>query len=204
MTPPVGREEWDRRYAGSELLWSARPSRFLLAEAGDLPPGRALDLACGEGRHAVWLAERGWQVIGVDFSEAALAKARELSAARGIWANWVPADLLDYRPEERAYDLVLLFYLQLPEPQRRKILRAAADAVAQGGLLLLVAHDSSNLADGHGGPKDPAVLYTAGDVVADLDGTGLEIERAEIVERPVATADGERTALDAFVRARRD
>jgi SAM-dependent methyltransferase len=203
VTTPVGREEWNRRYAGKELVWTARPNRFLVAEADGLRPGRALDLACGEGRNAVWLAEEGWQVTGVDFSDVALAKARELVAARGVEADWVQADLLDYRPEPRAYDLVLLFYLQLPGAQRRQIVRVAADAAAAGGTLLLVAHDSSNLEHGHGGPKEPAVLYTAADVVADLDGSGLEIERAELVERPVATADGERTALDALVRARR-
>jgi SAM-dependent methyltransferase len=203
VTSPVGREEWNRRYAGKELLWTARPNRFLVAEAGDLPPGRALDLACGEGRNAVWLAEQGWQVTGVDFSDVALAKARELAAARGVEADWLQSDLVEHRPARRAYDLVLLFYLQLPAAQRREIVRSAAEAVAEGGTLLVVAHDSSNLERGHGGPTEPAVLYTAADVVADLDGTGLEIERAELVERPVATADGDRTALDALVRARR-
>lgn len=203
MTTPVDREEWNRRYAGTELLWTARPNRFLVGEADDLPPGRALDLACGEGRNAVWLAEQGWRVTGVDFSDVALAKARELAAARGVEADWVQADLLDYRPERRAYDLVLLFYLQLPADQRREIVRAAADAVAVGGTLLVVAHDSSNLEHGHGGPKEAAVLYTAADVVSDLDGSRLEIERAGRVERPVATTDGDETALDALVRARR-
>lgn len=97
---------------------------------------------------------------------------------------------------------MLVFYLQLPAAQRRTIVRAAADAVAPGGTLLLVAHDRSNLKHGHGGPQQPAVLYTGEDVVADLDGSGLEIERAERVERPVQTPDGERIALDALVRAR--
>ena len=92
---------------------------------------------------------------------------------------------------------MLVFYLQVPAAERRAILRTAAEAVAPGGVFLLVAHDSSNLEHGHGGPQDPAVLYTAGDVVGDLDGSGLEIERA----RPSATrgtADGERVALDAL------
>jgi SAM-dependent methyltransferase len=203
VTAPIGREEWNRRYAGSELVWTAQPNRFLVAEAADLTPGRALDLACGEGRNAVWLAEQGWHATGVDFSDVALAKARELAAARGVQLDWTQADLLDFRPEERAYDLVLLFYLQLPARERRQVVRAGADAVAPGGALLVVAHDSANLERGYGGPKDPAVLYTAADVAADLEGRGLEIERAELVERPVETADGERTALDALVRARR-
>jgi SAM-dependent methyltransferase len=202
VTTPAGREEWNRRYAGRELLWTARPNRFLVAEAGDLRPGRALDLACGEGRNAVWLAEQGWQVTGVDFSDVALAKARELADARGVEPDWVQANLLEHGPAARAFDLVLLFYLQLPAAERRPIVRAAADAVAAGGTLLVVAHDSSNLEHGYGGPRDAAVLYTAADVVADLGGR-LEIERGERVERPVATADGEKTALDALVRARR-
>jgi SAM-dependent methyltransferase len=203
MTTPVGPEEWNRRYAGRELLWTGRPNRFLVTETGELRPGRALDLACGEGRNAVWLAEQGWQVTGVDFSDVALAKARELADARGVEADWVQADLVGHRPERRGYDLVLLFYLQLPAAQRREIVHAAAEAVAPGGELLLVAHDSSNLEHGYGGPTEPAVLYTAADVVADLGGSGLEIERAETVERPVATADDERSARDALVRARR-
>jgi len=203
VTASIDREEWNRRYAGRELLWTARPNRFLVAEAGDLRPGRVLDLACGEGRNAVWLAEQGWQVTGVDFSDVALDKARELAASRGVRIDWAQADLLDYQPEQRTYDLVLVFYLQVPAPERRQILRAAADAVAPGGTLLLVAHDSANLERGYAGPKDPAVLYTAADVAADLDGTGLEIERAGLVERPVDTPDGERTALDALARAHR-
>jgi len=193
--------EWDRRYGVSELLWTGEPNRFLVSEAAGLGPGRALDLACGEGRNAVWLARQGWQVTAVDFSAVALEKARRLAEANGVTAEWVIADLLEYRPEERTFDLVILFYLQVPESQRREIVRAAANAVASGGTFLLVAHDSSNLEHGHGGPQEPAVLYTADDVVLDLG--DLQIERAECVERPVQTADGERIALDALVRASR-
>ena len=87
------REDWDRRYSGRELIWTAEPNRFLVAETSDLPPGRALDVACGEGRNAIWLAERGWRVTGVDFSEVALAKAARLAASRGVEGEWIPADL---------------------------------------------------------------------------------------------------------------
>jgi SAM-dependent methyltransferase len=203
MTDSVGSEEWNRRYAGSELLWTARPNRFLVAETADLTPGRALDLACGEGRNAVWLAKQGWQVTGVDFSAAALDKAAGLARGNEVDVEWAEADLLDYRPEPRAYDLVVVAYLQLPAAERRRVLRAAANAVAVGRTLLVVAHDRSNLEHGHGGPQHPDVLYTAADVAADLKGTGLEIERADTVERPVETTDGERIALDLLVRARR-
>lgn len=191
------RDEWNRRYAGSELLWTAEPNRFLVAETEALPPGRALDLACGEGRNAVWLAERGWEVTGVDFAEVGLEKARGLAAAHGVEPAWVHADLLEYDPPRAAFDLVALLYLQLREDERRRVLRVAAEAVAPGGTLLVVAHDRSNLDDGHGGPQDPAVLATPEEVAGDLD--GLEVERAEVVERRT----GATVALDLLVRARR-
>jgi SAM-dependent methyltransferase len=205
MTTSVGSEDWNRRYAGSDLLWTAQANRFLVAEAVGLPPGRALDVACGEGRNAVWLAEQGWQVTGVDFSDVALAKARLLAEARGVEAHaeWVHADLLAYRPVPDSLDLVIAFYLQLAESDRRAALRNAAEGLAPGGTFLLVAHDSSNREHGYGGPQHPAVLYTAADAAGDLDGLGLELERAEVVERPVETPDGERIALDALFRARR-
>jgi SAM-dependent methyltransferase len=195
--------EWDRRYAGRELIWTSTPNRFLVFEVERLTPGSALDLACGEGRNAAWLAERGWQVTGVDFSAVALEKAGQLADARGVRVRWIVADLLKYQPEPEAFDLVIAFYLQLPEVQRRPIVRAAADAVAAGGSLLVVGHDSSNIEHGYGGPQSPAVLYTAPDITRDIDGSGLRIERAERVERLVDTPEGSRTALDALVRAAR-
>jgi SAM-dependent methyltransferase len=203
MTSGMDSASWDRRYEGRELVWTAEPNRFLVAETETLAPGRAIDLACGEGRNAIWLAEHGWQAVGADFSEVGLRKARELANRRGVNVDWVAADLLDYRPDPRAFDLVLVFYLQVSAAERRPILQAAAEAVAPGGTFLLVAHDSTNLEHGHGGPQDPAVLYAARDVVTDIEGRGLQIERAERVERPVQTPDGKRIALDALVRARR-
>jgi SAM-dependent methyltransferase len=199
----MDRDDWNRRYATRELVWTAEPNRFLVAETEGLAPGRALDLACGEGRNAVWLAERGWRATGVDFSEVALDKARALAAERGVEADWVHADVTDFRPEPRAFDLALIFYLQVPASEERAAVRAAADAVAPGGTLLLVAHDRSNIEEGYGGPQDPDVLVTAEEIVAALDGSGLEIERAGRVERPVETDDGVRVALDTLVRATR-
>src|SRR5690348_14293140 len=104
----MDRAEWDRRYAGTELVWTAEPNRFVVQEVAGLPPGRALDLAAGEGRNAVWLAERGWAVTAVDFSAVGLDKARRLAAERGVEAGWVVADVLEYVPEPGAYDLVLI------------------------------------------------------------------------------------------------
>jgi SAM-dependent methyltransferase len=198
---PVEREDWNERYAGTELVWTASPNRFLVAELDGLAAGRALDLACGEGRNAVWLAERGWRVTGVDFADVALAKARRLAAARGVEVEWVEADVRAWEPPAGAFDLVVLLYLQLPAHERRVVHERAAAAVAPGGSLLVVAHHATNPAEGYGGPKDPAVLFTEHDVVADVP--ALEIVRAERVRRPVPTPEGEAVALDVLVRAER-
>ena len=197
----MDRKDWNSSYQVDNLLWTDRPNRFLVAEADRLVPGRALDLACGEGRNAVWLAEQGWQVTGVDFADVALEKARLLAEHRGVQAEWIRADLFEYEPAPEAFDLVIVFYLQIPAERLRSILARAARAVAAGGVFLLVAHDSSNLTCGYGGPRDPAALYTAEDVLPAL--AELEIERAEQVVRTVETDEGVREAIDALVRARR-
>jgi SAM-dependent methyltransferase len=199
----VNAEDWNRRYEGTELVWSAQPNRFLAQEAAGLRPGRVLDLACGEGRHAVWLAGLGWQARGLDFSDVAIAKARQLAGASGVDAEFEVADVTTWDADGATFDLVIVFYLQLPVAERRAALRTAAAAVAPGGTFLLVGHDTRNLTDGYGGPKDARVLFTPEDVAADLAGTGLELERAEPVRRPVETPDGERVAIDALVRAHR-
>ena len=196
----MNRDDWNCRYEGDELLWTDRPNRFLVAEAGALAPGRALDLACGEGRNAVWLAEQGWQVTGVDFSEVALEKARLLAEQRKVQAEWIRADLFEYEPPLAAFELVIVFYLQIPPERLRPILARMAKGIAPGGTFLLVAHDSSNLTHGYGGPRDPATLYTAEDVLPAL--VELEIERAELVVRTVETDEGVREAIDVLVRAR--
>lgn len=194
----MDRHAWDERYAASELVWSAEPNVFLVEEVEGMPPGRALDIAAGEGRNAIWLARRGWDVTAVDFSEVALDKARRLAARAGVRVDWVLADVTTYAPEPGGYDLVIVLYLHLPAPERRVVLRSAASALAPGGTLLVVGHHARNLAEGVGGPQDPSVLYGEDDVVADLPGE-LAVERATAVMRPV----GDRSAVDVLVRASR-
>jgi len=195
----MDRHAWDQRYSGEDLLWRADPNRFLVAQVGDLHPGRALDVACGEGRNAVWLAEQGWTVTGVDFSQVALDKARRLADQRGVMVEWVNADVVDWEPPRAGYDLVVLLYLHLPHEERRVVHARAASALAAGGTLLVIGHDLTNLDGGYGGPQDPGVLFTPDDVAADL--AGLDIVRAERVRRPVSTDAGEVEAIDALVRA---
>jgi SAM-dependent methyltransferase len=198
----VDREHWNRRYANSELVWTADPNRFLVEEVADLEPGRALDLACGEGRNAVWLAERDWDVTGVDFADVGLAKAAKLSAEREVEVEWVHADLLEFVPERGRYDLVIVLYLHLVADERRRVHAAAAAAVARGGVLLVIGHDTSNPIVGCGGPQDPTILFTPEEVAAELP--GLRVERAVKVRRPVGAGDGNVYAIDALVRATRD
>ena len=196
------RERWNRRWAGEERVHaSTAPSRFVVAEVADLPPGAALDLACGAGRNAVWLAEQGWRVTAVDFSGVALRMARTLEAERRVAVEWVEADVLAWTPPSRAYDLVCVLYLQLPAGERRTALARAAAAVRPGGTLLVLGHDLLNLTDGWGGPTQADVLFTPDDVVAEVG--DLRIEKAERGRRAVDDPGASREAIDALVRATR-
>jgi SAM-dependent methyltransferase len=193
---------WDERYSTSELVWSDRPNLFLVRETEDLPPGSALDLGCGEGRNAIWLAERGWRTVAADFSSVGLEKGRVLAASRGVVVSFEQHDARTWRPEQR-FDLVAVFYLQLPEEQRRAALENALGAVAPGGRLLVVAHDLDNLERGVGGPQSAELLYTVAEVVALAEAAGFAVETAEQARRMASTSEGERDAIDTVVRARR-
>jgi SAM-dependent methyltransferase len=195
----MDRHQWDERYRTDELIWSAKPNLFLVEEVAGMRPGRALDLACGEGRNAVWLAEQGWQVTAVDFSVVGLKKAERLATQRAVELSLVEADVAEWEVPAVSFDLVAVLYLHLPAGTRRRVLQRAASGLAPGGTLLVVGHDSTNLREGFGGPQDLTVLYSPEDVAGDLD--GLEIERAERVRRPVTTDGGEVDAIDAIVRA---
>lgn len=180
---------WDERYAGTELVWTAEPNRFVVEQVAGLTPGTSVDLACGEGRNAVWLGQQGWTSTGVDFSATGLDKARALAARAGVEVSWEQQDMLTWSGS--SYDLVLLVYLHLPSPQRRSVLDASARAVAPGGSLLVIGHDLRNLAEGVGGPQDADLLWTPADVSAD----GFTDRRRETAVRPTPTGD----ALDTVV-----
>jgi SAM-dependent methyltransferase len=200
----VDSQQWDERYAGAEFEWSMHPNQFAAAELAGLPPGRALDLAAGEGRNSVWLAERGWSVTAVDFSRVGLDKGRRLSAARGVadgQVDWIVADLSEYEPAREAYELALIAYLQVTQALRARVLARAAGALAPGGTLLVIGHDLANLTEGVGGPQSPDVLYTPAAITAELP--GLHIVRAERVRRTVERDSGQATAIDTLVRAER-
>ena len=201
--------DWNARYDTSELIWKGEPNQFLPLEVADLAPGTALDLACGEGRNAVWLAKQGWIATGVDFSDVGVEKGRALAAENGVEATWVVADVTTWEPPANGYDLVAVFYLQLAAEERRASMITAVRALGVGGPLVLVGHDLLNLTEGYGGPQNPSFLLTAEDIIDDL--TAAEVlldvelvtEKSGRVERSVSTDDGERAAIDTLVRVRR-
>jgi len=200
---------WDERYAATELVWSAGPNQFVEQALADLPPGRALDLACGEGRNARWLAGLGWQVTALDFSRVAIEKGRRLAdqlpdqPEKHI--DWQVGDALN-TPPPADLDLVVIAYLHIPAEERTTVMRRAFAALAPGGHLFVIGHDTTNLTEGAGGPPDPTVLYTAADVLDDLADEPMEVVRAERVARVVQGVDGhgsEGTAWDVLVHVRR-
>lgn len=189
----MDREAWNERYAAQPLLWNVDPGPFLGPEVGHLTPGRALDLGAGEGRTALWLAEHGWQVTAVDFSDVALERGRRRVEEAGVAeaVEWVCEDLLDYSPKGRSFELVLSMFVHLPAPDRRRLLAEAAATLAPGGMILVVGYDVTHAVEGQGGPRDPAILFSPEAIVEDLP--GLRIERAERLR----VGD----AVDAVVRA---
>jgi SAM-dependent methyltransferase len=196
-------QQWDERYSGDELVWTSTPNQFLVAEAIGLRPGRAVDLACGEGRNSIWLAEQGWEVTGVDFSPVGLSKAKRFAEMWGMKVTWIEAAMEDWTPPQDGFDLVVMLYLQLAQPARSTAISTAASAVAPGGTLVIVAHDLENLTRGYGGPQDPDVLYRVSDVAEGAIDAGLTIGRAEQAVRVVDTDMGPREALDTVVTAHR-
>lgn len=187
-------ESWDDRYAASDRVWSVEPNHFVVAMTEDLRPGTALDLAAGEGRNALWLAERGWRVTAVDFSSVAVERGR--SAPGGSRVDWQVADVTTYSPDG-GYDLVVVCYLHLPRAQMRPLLERAGTWVAPGGHLVVVGHAVRNLYEGVGGPDDPDRLQDE-ELYAEAAGD-LVVERLEEVDR--VTPNG--TAIDVVLRAYR-
>lgn len=216
-----GPAEWDARYSRSELVWGAPPNSVVVEHVygldrrvpllPDEPDGtapelpRALDLACGEGRHALWLATHGWQVTAVDFSQVGIDKGRTVAArlSRSVRnrVHWQTADITELAAAgiTGPFELVLMVFVHLPADQRGALLRELAGMLSPGGMLLVLGHDTRNLTDGYGGPQDPAILFTPEDIRAELDRDDVTIRIADTVLRPTEGPD----AIDALVVAER-
>ena len=195
---------WDERYAAKELVWSAKPNELFAREVADLPPGRALDVACGEGRNAIWLAEQGWDVTALDFSEVGIDKARRIAERRDVQVRWLTEDVTRFVPAADGYDLVSVLFLHTASGERGQWLHKVTAAVKPGGTFIYIGHDPSNIEHGAGGPQDPLLLPGATELCEAL--TDFRIEFAGVVERVVGGETGhgasaEGVALDTLVRA---
>jgi SAM-dependent methyltransferase len=190
----VRAEEWDERYALSQQ-WSAGPNDLIAELVGGLPPGDAVDLAAGEGRHALWLAGLGWRVTAVDFSAVGLARGRARPGAERV--TWVTADVTSWTAAPAGLDLVLVAYLHLPEADTVALLTRAVGWLRPGGRLLVLGHDLANIERGVGGPQEPSILHSV-DRLAPVAAL-LVVDRCEQVRRETPSG----TALDTLLWGRR-
>ncbi len=187
--------DWDEKYRAADRLWSAEPNVFVADRLGSYRPGSGLDLASGEGRNAIWLAEQGWNMTAVDFSGTAVERGRQLSEE----VEWVVADVRTWEPPDGGlFDLIVVAYLHLPVEDLEAMTRRAVGWLAPGGELFLVGHERTNIEHGVGGPQYPEILWDVEEIVPWL--AGLDILEAEVVEREIP---GDKVALDALIRARR-
>jgi SAM-dependent methyltransferase len=195
----VDADQWDERYRATPALWGGL-NVILEPLLSELSPGRAVDLACGDGRHAAWLAGRGWQAHGVDFSTEAIAQALRRDTGAPVdggrtlprHATYEVADVRSWQPAEPV-DLVLIAYLHLPADERAALTRRALTWLAPRGRLVMLAHALENLTYGVGGPQDAAILPRIEELAVEL--SGARVHRLQHVGR---WADG-REAIDVLV-----
>jgi SAM-dependent methyltransferase len=179
--------EWDKRYAERGQLWSGQPNGALVAEVAGLEPGRVLDVGCGEGADAVWLARGGWDVTALEVSGVALERATGHARDAGVTVHWVHAGLAEAKLQPASFDLVSAQYPALPRTPDAAAERALLAAVAPGGVLLLVHHAGMDTHQEHGTEFDPAD-YVWPSMVAALFDDDWEVEVDE--QRPRIAPDG--------------
>src|SRR4051794_9275815 len=197
-------DQWDARYSERDgTMWSGEPNGRLVAEVADLTPGRALDVGCGEGADAIWLAGRGWTVTAIDVSDVALGRARAAAQRAGATVNWLCGDTLRTALPAASFDLVTMQYPALPKAAGDAAMRALLDTVGPGGLLLAVYHDLGDEHRDHMKSQgfDPAD-YVDADDLAQLLGDDFTVERHAVEPRINPPPDTQHIA-DIVLRARR-
>ena len=196
--------EWDARYGERDAaMWSGRPNGRLVAEVADLTPGRALDVGCGEGADAIWLARHGWTVTAIDVSDVAVSRAREAAEAAGATVDWVCGDALRTPFPARSFDLVSMQYPALPKATGEAAVRTLLDTVRPGGVLLAVYHDLDDEHREHMKERgfDPADYVDADDLRGMLD-EEFSVE-LHSVEPRIDPPPGTPHIADVVLRARR-
>ena len=187
------RQNWDERYSAPDRSPLREPNALVVEELGSTTPGTALELATGEGRHARWLASRGWQVVAVDFSEVGLRRAKQQATDEGLSVSFIVADVHTLPLPPAAFDLVLATFFHPRPSERPALYPKMVRALRPGGTLLLVSYDKANLAEGNKGPQDPDFLMDPPVLAAELQALGLHVTRAETVRIP--------DAVNAVIRA---
>ncbi|WP_104081751.1 bifunctional 2-polyprenyl-6-hydroxyphenol methylase/3-demethylubiquinol 3-O-methyltransferase UbiG [Cryobacterium sp. Y11] len=200
--PGAVQEFWDGLYSDREQRWSGEPNGALVAEVQNLAAGRVLDVGCGEGADAFWLAEQGWHVTALDVSRVALDRAAAQAAARGITVNWLHTGLVEAALPPASFDLVSAQYPALLRTEANVAEHALLAAVAPGGVLLIVHHPAPTKeeAEGHGFNADD---YVSPAQVATLLDERWQVEVDETRPRHVATGSGAHHTHDVILRARR-
>jgi SAM-dependent methyltransferase len=200
--PGENQAQWDERYASMDKLWSGQPNGVLVTETRELSPGRVLDVGCGEGADALWLAERGWHVTALDVSQVALDRAAQEADQRGVQVTWLHTGLVEAALPPASFELVTAQYPALLRTDDHRAEHALLDAVAPGGVLLIVHHPTPTTAEAsaHGFHPDD---YVSPANVAALLGDGWVVEANETRPRHVATGAGSHHTEDVVVRARR-
>jgi SAM-dependent methyltransferase len=194
---------WDERFAEPGFAYGTEANVFLRERVADFPPGRVLSLAEGEGRNAVYLAERGFAVTAVDASRVGLEKAARLARERGVAFETVVADLAEYAFPTATFTGVIAVFCHLPPALRRTVHRRAAEALLPGGVFLIEAYRPEQLALGTGGPKTRELLFTREDLLEDL--SGLELLHVEETERELregAYHNGRSALIEVLARKR--
>ena len=184
---------WESRYDTEVYVYGTAPNDFLAAAAADLPVGRTLCIADGEGRNGVYLAGLGHEVTSVDMTESGMAKAERLAEARGVALTTVVANLADFDLGEDRWDLIVSIFAHTPPDIRARVHGAIAQALAPGGRLILEAYTPDQVGRGTGGPPVPELTMTLDGLREEL--TGMEIVSGEekvrsVVEGPGHTGDG--------------
>lgn len=173
---------WNERYAEKGTLWGAQPNQFVADRTKDMSPRRILDLGSGQGRNAIWLARQGHRVTAVDISDTATTQASALAAEAEVEVDFVAADLETWVPPAATYDLVVLSYIQAPPEMRRRLHAKAAESLARGGQVLVVAHHAANLEHGIGGPPMAEVLFDEAGLAEDFPGFDI-VENNRVLRR---------------------
>jgi SAM-dependent methyltransferase len=199
---------WDEKYSTEEFIYTKVVNRFVAELCGKIPVfgnKRAIELAGGEGRNAVWLAQQGWHIENIDFSQKALDKYLAFAQEEGVaeLCSATCADATLFEPLVSPVELAVIGYLQIPEEQLEIATRRIAGYVAPAGYLMGVWHSRDNLAGGFGGPRDPDVLPNVATITKALEGTGLEIEILENREGQIQTKEGLKPSTTLVLLAKR-